>query len=172
MLKDEYAEQLGALNAELQKLPASNWKGKKVLVSGIIADSPALLQIFDDNKLAIAADDLAHESRGFDVDAPENEKDPLKALALHFAAQDNDPLLYDPEIFKRPVHVAKKVKDSGAQGVVIFAMTFCDPEELEYPSLKKALDEAHIPHISLGFDQQMTDFGQARTSLQAFAESL
>jgi bcr-type benzoyl-CoA reductase subunit C len=172
MLKDEYAELLGELNAELQKLPASNWKGKKVLVSGIIADSPALLQIFDDNKLAIAADDLAHESRGFDVDAPENEQDPLRALALHFAAQDHDPLLYDPEINKRPAHVAKKVKDSGAQGAVVFMMTFCDPEELEYPSLKKAFDEAGIPHISLGFDQQMTDFGQARTSLQAFAESL
>jgi bcr-type benzoyl-CoA reductase subunit C len=171
MPKCEYTEALEELNTDLEKLPASNWAGKKVLVSGIIADSPALLQIFDENKLAIVADDLAHESRGFDVDAPENEKDPMRALALHFAAQDNDPLLYDPEISKRPAHVVKKVKDSGAQGAVIFMMTFCDPEELEYPSLKKALDEAGIPHVSLGFDQQMTDFGQARTSLQAFAEN-
>jgi bcr-type benzoyl-CoA reductase subunit C len=171
MLKSEYTEMLDALNAELEKLPASNWAGKKVLVSGIIADNPALLQIFDENRLAIAADDLAHESRGFDVDAPEDEKDPMRALALHFAAQDNDPLLYDPEISKRPAHVVKKIRDSGAQGAVIFMMPFCDPEELEYPSLKKALDEAGIPHVSLGFDQQMSDFAQARTSLQAFAEN-
>lgn len=51
-------------------------------------------------------------------------------------------------------------------------MQFCDPEELEYPSLRKALDEVGLPHIKFGFDQQMVDFGQARTSLQAFAESL
>jgi bcr-type benzoyl-CoA reductase subunit C len=172
MLKCEYSQMLEELNAGLEKLPPSAWNGKKVLVSGIIADNPALLQIFDDNRLAIAADDLAHESRGFDVDAPEKEEDPLRALALHFAAQDHDPLLYDPEIVKRPAHVVKKIRDAGAQGAVIMMMTFCDPEELEYPSLKKALDEAKIPHISLGFDQQMADFGQARTLLQAFAESL
>lgn len=171
MDKGEYTLMLEALNAGLEKLPPSNWRGLKVLVSGIIADNPALLRLFDDHHIAIAADDLAHESRGFAVDAPENEPDPLRALALHFAAQNHDPLLYDPEITKRPAHVVRKARDAGAQGVVIMMMTFCDPEELEFPSLRKALDEARIPHISLGFDQQMLDFGQAQTSLQAFAEN-
>ena len=49
---------------------------------------------------------------------------------------------------------------------------FCDPEEMEYPYLKKALDAAKIPHIKIGIDQQMHDFGQAKTAIQAFAESL
>ena len=57
------------LNAELAKLPAANWKGKKIVTSGIICDNPKLLQIFDDNKIAIAADDVAKESRSFRVDA-------------------------------------------------------------------------------------------------------
>lgn len=172
MTKEDHTKLLEELNAELEKRKVPKWNGVKVLTSGIIMDTPALLEIFDQNKIAIAADDVAHESRGFDVDAPENEADPMRALALHFAAQDHDPLLYDPELFKRPAHVVKKAKESGATGVVIMMMQFCDPEELEYPSLKKALDEAGIPHILLGFDQQMVDFGQARTSLQAFAESI
>ncbi|MDR1834317.1 MAG: 2-hydroxyacyl-CoA dehydratase family protein [Fusobacteriaceae bacterium] len=172
LLKCQYTKLLDELNGELEKLPVPQWKGIKVLTSGIIVDNDALLKIFDENKIAIVADDVAHESRSFDVDAPEDETDPMRALALHFAAQDNDPLLYDPEIVKRPAHVVKKAKDAGANGAVVFAMTFCDPEELEYPSLKKAFEEAGIPHIILGYDQQMADFGQARTSLQAFAESL
>ena len=49
---------------------------------------------------------------------------------------------------------------------------FCDPEEMEYPCLKKALDNAGIPHIKLGIDQQMRDFGQAATAIQAFADVL
>ena len=49
---------------------------------------------------------------------------------------------------------------------------FCDPEEMEYPYLKKALDAAGVPHIKLGIDQQMRDFGQARTAIQAFADVL
>ena len=47
-----------------------------------------------------------------------------------------------------------------------------DPEEMEYPYLKKALDDAKIPHIKLGIDQQMRDFGQANTAIQAFADVL
>ena len=61
---------------------------------------------------------------------------------------------------------------SGAQGLVLFMQQFCDPEEMEFPYLKKALDAAGIPFIKLGIDQQMRDFGQAATAIQAFADVL
>ena len=77
-----YSEKLEALNAELAALPASQWKGRKVVTSGIICDNPKLLQIFDDNQIAIAADDVAHESRAIRVDAAETG-DPMMALAQH-----------------------------------------------------------------------------------------
>ena len=173
MLKDEYTEKLEQLNAELEKLPAANWTGKKIVTSGIICDNPKLLQIFDDNKIAIAADDVAQESRSFRVDASE-EGDPMMALAQQFADQDYDDLLYDEHSNKnrRGEFVAELVKKSGAQGLVLFMQQFCDPEEMEYPYLKKALDAADIPHIKLGVDQQMRDFGQASTAIQAFADVL
>lgn len=173
MLKEEHTEKLEALNAELEKLPASNWKGKKVVVSGIIYDNPKLLQIFDENDVAIAADDVAQESRPCIVDASE-EGDPMMALAKQYADQDYDVLLYDEASSenRRGEFIAKMVKDSGAQGLVLFMQQFCDPEEMEYPSLKKALNDAGIPHIKLGVDQQMRDFGQASTAIQAFADVL
>lgn len=168
-----HAQKLEELNEELSKLPASNWKGRKVVTSGIICDNPKLLQIFDDNNIAIAADDVAQESRAFRVDASE-EGDPMMALAQQFADQDYDVLLYDEHSSqnRRGEFVAQLAKDSGAQGVVLFMQQFCDPEEMEYPYLKKALDEAGVPHIKLGVDQQMRDFGQASTAIQAFADVL
>ena len=168
-----YGPKLEELNAELAKLPASNWKGCKVVTSGIICDNPNLLQIFDDNHIAIAADDVAQETRSFRVDASE-EGDPMMALAQQFADQDYDVLLYDEHSNKnrRADYVVQMVKDSGAQGLVLFMQQFCDPEEMEYPYLKKALDDAGIPHIKLGVDQQMRDFGQASTAIQAFADVL
>ncbi len=173
MLKDVYTEKLEALNAELEKLPVCQWKGVKIVTSGIICDNPKLLSIFEENNIAIAADDVAHESRGIRIDAAETG-DPMRALAEQFAAQDYDVLLYDPEsnLNRRGEFVAKLVKDSGAQGLVLFMQQFCDPEEMEYPSLKKALDQAGVPHIKLGVDQQMRDFGQAKTAIQAFADVL
>lgn len=172
MLKSEHTALLNELNDLLKKAPIVQWKGAKILTSGIVLDSPTLLEIIENNNMAIVADDIAHESRGIRVDVPEDEEDPMKALALQFAAQDYDTLLYDPEINKRPEYIVNKVKESGAQGVVIMMMQFCDPEEIEFPSLKKALDEAGIPYVKIGIDQQMTNFGQARTSLQAFSDIL
>jgi bcr-type benzoyl-CoA reductase subunit C len=173
MEKPEHTEKLEALNAELAALPVCDWKGKKVVTSGIICDNPKLLQIFDDNQIAIVADDVAQESRPIRVDAAETG-DPMMALAQMFADQDFDILLYDEysNQNRRGEFVAKKVKDNGAQGLVLFMQQFCDPEEMEYPYLKKALDEAGIPHIKLGVDQQMRDFGQASTAIQAFADVL
>jgi len=171
-LKSEHTVLLNELNALLEKAPVVEWKGIKIVTSGIVLDSPSLLEIITKNNMAIVADDVAHESRAIRIDAPENEENPMKALALQFAAQDYDTLLYDPEINKRPGYIVDKVKESGAQGVVIMMMQFCDPEEMEFPSLKKGLEEAGIPYVKIGIDQQMTDFGQARTSLQAFSDML
>lgn len=171
MLKDEYTAKLDALNAALEALPVCDWKGTKVVTSGIICDNPNLLACFEENHIAIAADDVAHESRAFRTDVPAND-DPMMALAQQLAATDYDVLLYDPTSNKnrRGEYVAQLVKDSGAQGLVVFMQQFCDPEEMEYPYLKRAMDNAGIPHIKLGIDQQMCDFGQARTALQAFAD--
>lgn len=171
-LKSEHTVLLNELNDLLEKAPLVEWKGTKIVTSGIVLDSPSLLQIIENNNMAIVADDVAHESRAIRVDVPEDEEDPIKALALQFAAQDYDTLLYDPEINKRPEYIVNKVKESGAQGVVVMMMQFCDPEEMEFPSLKKGLDEAGIPYVKIGMDQQMTNFGQARTSLQAFSDML
>ena len=173
MEKPEYTEKLNALNAELAALPASNWNGVKIVTSGIICDNPVLLKILDDNNIAIATDDVAHESRTIRVDAAE-EGDPMMALAKQFADEDYDVLLYDEASNqnRRGEFVANLVKESGAKGLVLFMQQFCDPEEMEYPYLKKALDNAGIPHVKLGIDQQMRDFGQAATALQAFADVL
>ena len=93
---------------------------------------------------------------------------------MQFSSMDYDILLYDKNSNqnRRAEDVVAKVKESGAQGLVLFMQQFCDPEEMEYPYLKKALDAVNIPHIKLGVDQQMRDFGQAATAIEAFADVL
>jgi bcr-type benzoyl-CoA reductase subunit C len=171
MDKAEHTEQLSRLNAALRALPPDEWPGGKVVTSGIIADSDNLLSLFERHGLAIVADDIAHESRSFRTDASETG-DPLEALARQFAAQTDDPLLYEPDLAHRGAHLVELVRSSGAQGVVFLMMQFCDAEELDYPNVKDALDRAGIPSVAIGYDQQMRDFGQAGTSLEAFSDML
>lgn len=170
MKKKEHSEMLKELNELLKKEEVKEWDGVKIVTSGIMVENKGLLEILDNHKVAIVADDVAHESRAIRVDVDMNEKDRVLALAKQFADQDDDTILYDPTIYGRPKHVVKLVRDSGAQGVIIFMMNFCDPEEMEYVSLKKELEEEGIPMIKIGIDLQMEDFGQAETSIQAFAD--
>lgn len=173
MLKDAYTEKLEKLNDALESLPASQWKGVKVMTSGIICDNPDLLKIFDDNHMAIVADDVAHESRSFATDVPE-DGDPMKALCEQWGDVCCDPILWDKDSREhtRTKALVRKARRSGAQGFVLFMMQFCDPEETDYPHIKQDLGIADIPHIKLGVDQQMRNFGQISTSLQAFADML
>lgn len=172
MLKDEHTKMLKELNDALEQIPKERSSGPKVVTSGIIADSPGLLKVLDENKICIVADDIAHESRPIRVDVAEGTGDPLRALSQQFADHDQDPILYDPTIWSRPEHVVNMVKENGGNGILLLMMNFCDPEEMEYPSLKQKADEAGIPLLRMGYDQQMEDFAQVKTQLQAFADML
>ncbi|RVU54679.1 2-hydroxyacyl-CoA dehydratase subunit D [Anaerosphaera multitolerans] len=170
MLKDEHNELLKKLNEELKSMPEEDWDGSRVVTSGIIADNPGLLQVLDDYKICIVADDVAHESRGLKVDIDMSIEDPMMALADQFARMDEDPILYDPDIWKRPKYVVDLAIDNDADGCLLFMMNFNDTEEMEYPSLKQAYEAEGIPLIKMGYDQQMEDFGQVKTQLETFSE--
>ncbi len=170
IFKDEHTAMLKQLNDMLEKLPAEDWDGVRVVTSGVIADNPGLLKVLDDYKVCIVADDVAHESRALKVDIDMSIEDPMYALADQFARMDEDPILYDPDIVKRPAYVVDLVKKNNGDGCLLFMMNFNDTEEMEYPSLKKAFEQAGIPLIKMGYDQQMVDFGQVKTQLETFRE--
>ena len=170
MLKDEHTALLKQLNAKLEALPEESWDGVRVVTSGITTDTPGLLEVFDAYKVCIVADDVAHESRALKVDIDLSIEDPMLALADQFARMDEDPILYDPDIYKRPKYVVNLAKENNADGCLLFMMNFNDTEEMEYPSLKQAFDAANIPLIKMGYDQQMVDFGQVKTQLETFNE--
>ena len=154
MLKDEHTALLKQLNAKLEALPEESWDGVRVVTSGIITDTPGLLEVFDAYKVCIVADDVAHESRALKVDIDLSIEDPMLALADQFARMDEDPILYDPDIYKRPKYVVNLAKENNADGCLLFMMNFNDTEEMEYPSLKQAFDAANIPLIKMGYDNK------------------
>jgi bcr-type benzoyl-CoA reductase subunit C len=172
MDKAKHTDLLSRVNTALRALPKDSQPGVKVVTSGIIADSENLLGLFDRYGIVVAADDIAHESRSFRVDTPIAGGDPLTALARQFSDLSDDPLLYEPDLDRRERYLVDLVKSCGARGVVFIMMQFCDPEELDYPHIKEALDRASVPSVTIGYDQQMRDFGQAGTSLEAFSDML
>ena len=167
--KEDHTALVNALlDALAQETPEK--AGLPVMTSGILCDSPAFLEIFDEFGLRIVADDVAAESRQYRTDAPEGLA-PMDALCEKFAAMDNCSVLYDVDK-KRAQLIVDTAKRRGAKGVVLALTKFCDPEEFDYPIIKKACDAAGLPLTLIEIDRQMVHYGQARTLLEAFRDML
>lgn len=168
MLKEEHTalvkELINALKAE-----TAGAAKKKIMTVGILADAPGLLKIFDDNGLHVVCDDIAAESRQYRTDAGEAATG-MDSLAEKFAAMDNCSVLYDVEK-KRVSMITEEAKKQGA-GVVVVLTKFCDPEEFDYPLIKKSCEAAGVPVLLIEVDRQMENFEQARTMVETFKDLL
>ncbi|MCC8061462.1 MAG: 2-hydroxyacyl-CoA dehydratase family protein [Clostridiales bacterium] len=167
MLPEEHTAIVKQLNEELKAGPKAEGK-VRVLVSGVLADSPSLLKIFDDNGIKVVFDDVAHESRQYRTDAPE-EGDPLQAMAVKFANMDNCSFLYDKDK-KRVDYIVEQAKAHDARGVIVLMTKFCDTEEFDYVPIKRACDAAGLLNLNIEVDRQMVNYEQAGTMIQAFKE--
>lgn len=170
MEKNQHTSLVKELISELQKLPAEDWQGKKIILTGIMAEPDALLEIFAENGLTVAGDDLAQESRQFRTDVPEGD-DPLMRLARQWPLAEGCSLVYDPQK-KRGDMLIDLAKETGADGIVLCMMKFCDPEEFDYPILAAQFEEAGIPLLYLEIDQQTQSLERERTRIQSFTEML
>ncbi len=157
---------IAGLNAE-EKKP---FAGNRVVATGLLAEPVELLDIFEENQVAFAADDLAQESRQFRT--PGRSKGSFfEKMAGRICDQKGDTFLYEEEKTRGQMLI-DLVREKKADAVVIFMMKFCDPEEFDYPIYKKELEAAGIPMLYLEIDQQIDSFEQIRTRVQSFTEML
>lgn len=170
MDRREHTAALNAITAELQAAPEASWKGLRVVTTGIIADSPELLKIFEENKIAIVADQVAHESVSARYLTAVTD-DPMLGIAQRYGEIEGCSVLYDP-VKERGKQLVEMAKDVKADGIIWIMTKFCDPEEYDYVPVKRMIDKAGIPLLAVEVDQQMVNYEQARSAVQTFAEML
>lgn len=170
MKKEEHTELIKALNEELKSMPKEDFKGKTVLTTGIVLDNKELLDVFEKNNIAVAYDNIAQETRQFNTLVPEGGS-ALERLAKQWSEVEGCTLAYDPYKLRGKI-IEENVKRLGIDGVVYALMKFCDPEEYDYPIIKKDMENAGIPHLYIEIEQGTTSIEQIRTRVQTFAEIL
>lgn len=166
MEKPQHTALVNELCDALSAMPVSK-KGKRVLLTGIMADDDAMLGILAENGLAVAVDDLAQETRQFRYDVPTEGGSAMHRLAMWWQIFEGCSLAYDPEK-KRIDMILSDVEKYEVKGVIVCMMKFCDPEEYDYPLLKDALEAKGIPCLYMELDQKAE--AQAQTRIQAFSE--
>lgn len=171
MLKEEHTAKVKELVDELKKKTPQPFDGLKVLVSGISDDSEDLFKVFDDNKIAVVADDLAQCTRQYRSDIPLDSENPIENLANAWRIFEGCSLAYDPKKTRGKM-IAEDCKKFKADGVIFCMMKFCDPEEYDYPIINKMVTDAGIPTAYIEYNSQSVVDEQIRTRIQTFAEIL
>ena len=72
---------------------------------------------------------------------------------------------------KRFPHILNLAQEFKAQGVVLTQQKFCDPHEIDIPSLRRYLNENGLPTYFLEFEVTVP-VGQFRIRIEAFLEQL
>ncbi len=166
----EHTALVKAINALLDAAPAQPWKGLRVVTTGILADMPELLKILGENRIAVVADQVAHESVSNRTLTPVTD-DPILGMAQRLNALSGCSVLFDPGK-QRGHELVRLAQESGADGVLWVMTKFCDPEEYDFVPVRRMLDAAGIPLLSVEVDQQMASFEQARSAVETFADIL
>ena len=167
--KKDYLPLMQNLINELDKLPKDQFSGKRLVLSGLLFEPPALLDILHGYHAGVVADDLGQETRQFSCDVP-YDANPLRAMAKQWRDRICT-FAYDPRK-TRVEHLLQLAKAKDADGIIIGLMKFCDPEEYDVPIIMEACQKADIPLLVVDIDQQAVGTEQFQTRVQAFLESM
>lgn len=170
MAVEEHTALVKELVANLKKEPVCDFKGIRMLATGIILDLPDLLKMLEDNNIAIVGDDLAQESLQYTTDVPEGIE-PLRRLARCWQNMEGGCMIFDPAKGRAQLMI-EMAKERKADGVLMCILKFCEPDEFDYPIIKKKFDAAKIPSLYIEIETQSTNNQQAATRIQAFREMI
>lgn len=169
--KAEHSAIIKEIIAALRERPVYPFTGKRLVLTGIMAEPAELLELFSENGMAVVADDLAQESRQYRTDIPEVGSSGLRRLAQQWMNRYGCCLAH-AEQFERSDLLVELCKKHQADGVVSCMVKFCDPEEYDFPTYKSRLTAEGIPTLFLEVDLLNASYEQARTRIQTFADMI
>jgi benzoyl-CoA reductase subunit C len=142
-----------------------------LLVSGSVCTIPDLMELILELGADVVDDDLCCGHRYFDTYVDEADT-PEEALAKRMWGRVNCPAKHQC-IEDRIEHLLRQVQDSGAEGVIFYLQSFCEPHLFDIPYVRERLqEELEVPSLVLESELQSFSRGQMRTRLQAFIETI
>ena len=143
--------------------------GPRVVLSGLVPEPMALLDVLDDAGIMVAADDMACCGRRL-YPAGQGEA-PLRRMASSLLGAAPDATL-GCSVSERIKHLVSLCQRADATGVVHHDIKFCEPEQFYLPQVNTGLAAAGVRTLSLEVDLADPLPDQVVTRLEAFAEGL
>jgi len=141
-----------------------------VFLTGIMPRPVAIVDMLQEVGVRVLGDDMGLGSLYYSIDVPDC-KDPVKSLAEGYSSYPACSTLHNRAL-DRAATLVQHVQAAGAEGVLILATKFCEPEFFDYPDLKDDLEKAGIPALLLETELGIGVPGPIRTRVEAFVETL
>jgi benzoyl-CoA reductase subunit C len=146
----------------------------RVVVRGSFCEQPplGLIRTLEAAGCDIVDDDFQLGLRFIEGKIDEDADDPIRAIADAYVMRGTATASRYIGDLVKGASLVRRVKETGAEGVVFAAASFCDPALLDQPMLETALDRANIPHTSLKFSENTGQFQVIREQAGAFSDAV
>jgi benzoyl-CoA reductase subunit C len=145
----------------------------RVLLTGCFCEQPplGLIKTLERAGCYIVDDDFAQVHRWIRHDIP-TEGDPLQNLVTAFLEDAiASPTRYIDRAEKGRA-LLDRVSESGAEGVLFSAASFCDPALLDQPMAVKAVEREGVPWTAFKYAENSGQFQVIREQAGTFADSI
>ena len=164
---EDHLAELRAFLPRLGDVPAQ--RGMPLLVTGYVPEPVGVLEAVERAGAFVAADDYAAVGRRL-VRGGAPAGDPWSELVdRYFAAPPCSTRSADQA--GRMRHLAALLERSGARGVLVHVLKFCEPELFDVPAIRRTF-AGRVPVLVLEGELEAEPSGQTATRIEAFVEML
>jgi len=169
--KREHSQALQQLLEQLPQRQLNRDPGVRLMLIGSENDDAEFIAMAESLGSTFVVDENCVGTRYFWVEVDMDRfDDPLEAIAARYLERPACPAKDWPQLSRWP-HIERLAKEWNVQGAVLMQQKFCDPHELDMPTIKKRLEEMGVRTLFLEFDVTLPA-GQFRTRVEAFLEML
>ncbi|MBT4518628.1 MAG: benzoyl-CoA reductase subunit C [Halieaceae bacterium] len=146
----------------------------RVILNGLFCEQPplGLIKSIELSGCYVVDDDFILINRWLreNVDDSGDALTNLSEAFLEYSVRTS--ATYEPERELKGQHLLESIKNSGAEGVIFSAPSFCDPALLEQPMLVDILDDHNIPNIQFKYAENTGQMQPIREQAGSFADSI
>ncbi len=145
----------------------------RIIVVGAFCEQPplGLVQTLERSGCYLVDDDFILGTRWIVGDIS-TSGDPIEALVMAFLHQSREAAVRYSESEEKGKALLQRIEETGAEGVIFCAPSFCDPALLDQPMLQGALDRAGIPYTSFKYAENTGQFQVIREQTGTFSDSI